>query len=315
MFRVAGLLLLLCWGSAQAELSPRAEVVRIGAEVIFLEDFAELLAASVRQKFYHGRPPEGGLASYAKEILEQEVDQYLLAQEAVRRQVEVDDEQIRLALEKFAGARGGEVAALALQAQRARLVRESLVAGLSARMQQELVPSLEQQRRYYQDHPEKFTAPPQQDVSVIVLGVEPSAGQSAWDQALLSAQEILVELGSGASFEELAELHSSDASSSMGGRMGIVHQGMLGDQAQKVLDLLEEGAVSEPQALLNGVVLLKLNRRIEEGVKGFDAVKERLVGLLRAEKLDLTWQALKFRLRASTEITYDQEFSDYLSSL
>ena len=117
---------------------------------------------------------------------------------------------------------------------------------------------------------------------------------------------LLAQLRGGADFAELARLRSGDGSAAKGGDMGYLHRGMLGDQAQQVVDALAVGEVGEPVTLLEGVAIFRLEDRPALQLLAFEEVRERVRGLWLREHSEQAWQALLTRLRADTVITVSE---------
>ena len=111
-----------------------------------------------------------------------------------------------------------------------------------------------------------------------------------------------MEIEAGADFAELARIHSSDKSAQNGGDMGFTHSGMLGENAQKILDIMEPGEVSAPVVLLEGVSIFRLEEREKPVLNKFDSVKGRAAQLYMRDKGEELWTKLLKDLRAKAVI-------------
>ena len=307
---LAFIVVVLCINSARAEVLSEDVVVLVNGRVLALDQYAYEVNDAVRNEFYHGAIPEAQLKSYRREVLESIIDEMLQEGEAVKRglmfdQAELDEQVDQVDRKNGQDSQWVDAREKWLPIIRAQMERRAIVAELKD-AEAELEPSLEQQQIYYRDNPDKFTRPMQQAVSIILLGVDPSSGSTAWEAAEAKAKELLLELEGGAEFEQLAELYSTDMTAPAGGDMGLMHEGMLGEEAQKVIDGLQVGEVSEPVMVLEGVALFRLNQRVEAQLLPFDVVQERLVGLLKRDMADIAWQALTFRLRSQAEVVYNE---------
>ena len=179
---------------------------------------------------------------------------------------------------------------------------DSLASKLEEQAKVVAEPSSSELKAYYDAHLDLFTTPEQVRVSMILLRVDPSSPGSVWEQANTEAASILDRLNKGADFGELARIHSSDPSAQNGGDMGYIHVGMLGENAQKVLDIMEKGETSSPVVLLEGVAIFRLDDRKKPQLNALEGVKERAIQLLKREKSEQQWQALMTKLHKETKI-------------
>ena len=88
-----------------------------------------------------------------------------------------------------------------------------------------------------------------------------------------------------------------------GGDMGFVHEGMLAEPAQKALDKLTAGQVSDAVMSLQGIAIFRLDEKQTSTLNGFEDVKERARKLLQRENSDIAWDTLLKKLRANAKIT------------
>jgi parvulin-like peptidyl-prolyl isomerase len=167
-------------------------------------------------------------------------------------------------------------------------------------------------RQFYEEHPELFTQPAQNRVSLILLGVPASATPAMWKAARDEADRVMQELESGAPFEELASLHSADPTAQAGGDMGYVHQGTLGGDAERAIQELDVGEVSEPIQVLEGMAIFKLTGRKPSQLHSFEEVRQRATDLWMRDAGEQQWNVLVAELRAASEVSVD---SDYIVTL
>ena len=271
---------------------------------------AELEAAvhgAARQRFYHGGVADERLEALRGEVARELIDRMLLLEEAKRRGVSVSEgalasaleiERRQFRLEELDGDHRQRVLALLRDQVRERLLLERLEADVKASG----AFSREAVRAYYAANPDKFTTPPRQRLSVILLKVSPSATPQVWRAAENEAKLLLKRLDQGADFADLARIHSGDASASSGGDLGFVHQGMLTPEAQAAVDELQPGQVSPPVWLLQGVALFRLAERQVAHLNPFEDVEERARGLLSREAAARAWEELVQRLRDQAQL-------------
>jgi parvulin-like peptidyl-prolyl isomerase len=284
----------------------------VGGERIGMREYVGLLRKGMRERFYHGKTPEGELKKYQKEIIEQLVSRLLSVQEAKRRGIKPDSEAVNKAVEAFdVRFKGDPKWSMArkevLKQLKDKLQGDSLAELLEKQVRLVPEPGDIELRSYYEKHKDLFTTPARVRVSLILLKVDPSSGSAVWEQASKEANNILERINKGADFADMARIHSSDDSAQNGGDMGYAHSGMLGDNAQKVIDLMEPGEVSSPVILLEGVALFRMEGRVKSELNPLKSVRERAIGLYQRDKGEQAWKELDTKLRAKTKIEYNDE--------
>lgn len=279
----------------------------VGGERIGMRAYVGALRRGMREKFYHGKAPEEEVKKFRKKVADDLIDRQLLVQEAKRRGLKPDAKKVEAAVEAFdekfkddpewKGARDKVLVQL-----REKLNNDSLAEVMKKTARTIAEPSEKVLRDYYAQHNDLFTTPERVDVSLILLRVDPSSPAEVWKQARDEANSILERLGKGADFAELARIHSSDESAANGGDMGFVHTGMLGEDSQKVLNIMEPGEISAPVVLLEGVAIFRLNEREKATLNPFATVKERAAKLYVRDMGEKALTDLLERLHAETKI-------------
>ncbi|MBF0142279.1 MAG: peptidylprolyl isomerase [Magnetococcales bacterium] len=300
-----------------AEFMPQVDLsepfAKVGDDVISGPVFLQTVNQAMRQKFYHGRVPLAELAAFQRQVGEQIVDQILMVHEARRLGVQPDSEEIRKTLEKI--EEKGKTSPT-WQKDRETLMPEitrelaakSLVRELEKRIRGQFDPSTAEVRAYYDQHPEKFTAPMDQKLSLILLKVDPSAGGEAWETAKVEAAALVARLREGADFAELAKQYSGDESAANGGRLKFAHKGSLAPQAEEVIAKLSPGEITDPVVVLEGVALFRLEKRVPPELLEFSDVEKRARGLLLRELADKAWQDFKQGLRTKTPTWINEKY-------
>lgn len=311
----AGALSLLAAGAsaapaAVAEPAPQTAFATIGDVVITHGEFDLAFAQAARGKFYHGKPPEGAAAALQREVGQSLVDEVLLVKEAQRRGLQPDHAAIRKTLDGYEQRYRGSQQWLRdrerlLPALTAKLERDNLVEQLTGQVKVAGQPSAADLQQYWQQHQDKFTTPEQVRLSVILLKVDPSSPQAAWDAARDEGATLVGRLRAGEDFEQLARTHSKEASAANGGDMGLVHVSMLPDAAQEALKKLKPGQISDPTFLLEGVAVFRIEHRRESRLNPLEAVRERAGELWARERADQNWQSFLEQLRRDTPVRLD----------
>ena len=318
LVRLTGLVLLATLtgtpaASGQTDASPATAegeeiFARVGDDVITRQKLEGAVTLAMRKKFYHFQPPEAERRSFRREIAHNVVTRTLLLQEAARRGLKPDNDRVRQQLDSYErqysnSERWQTEGEKMLEAVGIYLRQADQLRQLEQQARAVAPPTKNQIEEYYTAHPDKFTEPLRQRVSLILLTVDPSSGSTAWQATLDQGAEIVSRLRAGAVFSELARLHSGDSvSAEKGGDMGYLHQGMLSAEAEKVLDTLEIGAVSDPLRLLEGVAIFRVDDRIEPKLLPLSEARARARELWSKEQSDAAWSALDQRLWEITPV-------------
>ncbi len=302
------LLLSLVAALAGAEEAGDEEIFAVVGDVVIpAAEFEANFHTGVRERFYHGSVPAAELAEFRREVARSMVDRVLLLREADRLGVEPDETAVEADLER----RMAVIAASpdpdrARQMVRERLLADSVLSQLRARIGNVPPPPREAVEAYWREYPEKFTTPERVRLSVILLKVEPWSPETVWKAAHEEALRLEARLAEGASFAELAQLHSADASAAQGGDLGYVHRGMLSQEAQEVVDGMGPGEISTPVRMLQGIALFRLEERIAPALNAFELVEDRARELLHRELREQAWEEALQRLRAGTPVTLNE---------
>ncbi len=280
---------------------------RVGDRVITRQEYEQQVRQAFRQRFYHGRPPEDELDAVRQQVGDDLITRVLLLQEAERRGLSPDKAAVQKTLDsydqRYAASPNWQARRETLLAPlKTRLQEDDVLAQLEQSVRRVVPPSRKQVEAFYAAHPDKFTEPARQRVSVILLRVDPSAPKSAWEDARAEAQGLVMRLRRGADFAELARIHSGDSSAEQGGDMGYLHQGMLTEGAQTVVDGLDVGVVSDPVRVLEGMAIFRVEDRQPSRLRAFDDVQSRARELWLREQADQAWTALKAQLRKGVPI-------------
>jgi len=279
--------------------------------VITVGEFEAGVQSGIRQRYFHGQVSADELAQLRSEVAQTLVDRVLLAREARRRGFKPETEWVDAKIEQLGtrlntDPRWEPHRAAVLADARRQLNDDSVIHQL--KLQVEDVPAAEagEVREYYRAHPDKFTTPERVRVSLILLKVEPWAPGTAWEAAEEEAGRLREQLQRGADFAGLARLHSADPSAARGGDLGYVHRGMFSAETQSVIDQLAPGSLSAPVRLLQGFALFRLDERVASRLNEFAQAEERARGLLRRERQEAAWAAMRADLRKNARIEIDE---------
>lgn len=285
---------------ADSNESPDQKVFAVvGGESVSQAEYQQFLHQSLRGRFYHGRASTLDARQFEEQVTRRFIDRILLRQEAARRQLTVDPSLIAARLANRAASVGSSGKAVLESEVRSELLLEKL----EGEIRRVSSPSRVDARAYYQRHPEKFTVPERVRVAVILLKVAPYAPAAQWQARLDEARALRQQVLEGKEFGALARMHSEHETAQRGGDLGLVHAGMLTQELQVIVDSLQVGGLAEPAAILQGIVLVRLDERQPAELTPFERASDRAQRLLHEERGEEAWQAFLRDLRADTPIT------------
>ncbi len=152
--------------------------------------------------------------------------------------------------------------------------------------------TLEDARRYYQDHLGEFKGTDQVWLRHIVVAAQDDA------------RSVKTKLNSGARFEEVAKAVSIDKSTAeRGGDLGWVRKGRLYPEVEKLAFQLQPKQVSEPIRTPEGYVIVKMEERLAGTVNPFDRVASQILLELKTQAIE----AERRRLMAVYKVTINKE--------
>ena len=315
---LAGAMILTIIGPTAAAADDDTVLARVDDIVITRQEFEREVYTAARQTYYHGQPPTGAeFVEFRKTVAEDMIDRKLLLREAKRRKLDPDQEMIDAKIASYE-ARYGDTerwqseGPKMVAALRARFEADSLIDVLEADVRSVAPPDSAVVREYYDAKPDLFTEPARNRVSLILVGVPPSASPAIWQEAREEAARIRQRLDENEPFDELARTHSSDRTAEAGGDMGYLHEGTLSPSAELAIAELAIDEVSEPVQVLEGMAIFKLTEQQPSRLRSFDDVRERAEELWLRDKGEEEWKTLVAELRSASDIAVD---TDYLASL
>lgn len=309
------LILAVMTSSLQASESSKSSVAQIPIQIndtqVTLQEYQSVLRTEMRNRFYHLKIPEQDKKTFPMEVAEKIINQYLMLEDLKNQAVPVDmewvnkqhDKTIKKMDRQYKDNKNWQAGKAQFSKELLdKLKKKNQLASLTKKIKTVAKPDQKDVLAYYKAHPDKFMAPVQQRVSVIIFSVPPSSNNATWDKARAKAKEVIEQLKQDKPFEVMAEIYSSDISAEMGGDMGFIHEGMLGKAAQKVIDKLKVGEISEPVTLLEGIALLKLTQRIPEKLNTFERVEPQASRMLQEERSERAWDNYLSSLRKNAKI-------------
>lgn len=291
--------------------APASIFAKVGDAVITFDEYAAAFNAAARSKFYHGKAPEGEVAALQRQVSDQLVVRVLVLREANKRGIKPDAAEIQKTLQGYEQRYGNSEnwkknRDRMLASVTARLEEDSIVAQLEKSIRNVPDPAQSEVKAYYAANPEKFTEPQQLRVSLILYKVDPSSPTEVWLKADADAHAMLKRLQGGEDFATLARKHSGDNSAAQGGDLGYMHDGMLPENAQQIVNAMKPGEISNPVQLLEGMAILKLTDRKAPKLNTFERVEKRAHDLLLRDRTEQAWTKFVAELKKKTPAQVDQ---------
>ncbi|MDD2852421.1 MAG: peptidylprolyl isomerase [Desulfuromonadaceae bacterium] len=185
-----------------------------------------------------------------------------------------------------------------LQELKKRLVVESF---LKKKVEAESKVSDEDLKKFYEQNKDKFKSGDQIKASHILVKSEKEA------------KDILAQLKSGASFEELAKKSSVDSSAAKGGDLGWFGKGNMVPAFEKAAFALNEGQISGVVKSDFGFHIIKLTGKRAAGVRPFEEVKEQIKGAIMPTKQQEIFQKIKEELKKTANISIKEDVLNSVS--
>jgi parvulin-like peptidyl-prolyl isomerase len=287
---------------------------------ISVAEFNSAFTAHMRQTYYHGAVPEGGLNKARREVTEQLVSRTLQLQEIARRGLKPDAEAVERQVADYdknyaANPNWQRNRELMLPGLRDLLGQQELLKRLENQVRDVPAPTPDQVKAYYGRKPELFTEPQKLRVRSIVLRVDPGSPRAAWDAAIAEGARLVRRIRGGADFAEQARLASTDEFAANGGDLGFLHAGVLPEGLEGIIDKLKTGEVTEPIETLQGIAIFRVDERVPPVLHPFESVADRAAALLLRESRDEAWQSFLAGLRKGSAISiHDPEVAAAVST-
>ncbi|PYQ32114.1 MAG: hypothetical protein DMF56_03180 [Acidobacteria bacterium] len=273
---------------------PPDVIARVNERMITLSDLKRYLDRNAGTDLAQLTP------EVASAMLDQFVEEVVLSEYAAAHGVEVPAEKIAAAVRSEAGATVIE--------KRDDMRREKLLANIASEVQE---PSQADIQAYYEQHQSDFRSGEEVRVRQILVH----------DEAL--ANDIVKQLRSGASFDELSSQHSSAPNAKRGGEIGFVSRGELPKMFEDEIFKLKPGQISDAIQTDSSFHIFRVDERRAPGTLDADsaaplirvrmredALRERVAQLVAQSRqqmqLDVLTRRLPFRYSGTLPKTTDE---------
>jgi peptidyl-prolyl cis-trans isomerase C len=244
--------------------------------------------------------------------LEQAIEQKILYREGVLNDIKITDEQVESRLEKYREQYKSEPEFLAaLDKEGVTIsefrehVRKQMIAlsmGLSKRhlLEREVVISEAELAQYYQDHLDTYQKP--ERVKLLRIFIAADQNEASRAKARARTEALREELSLGADFAQLAKTHSEGPDAAQGGFVGWIERGELIAALEEVAFSLNPGDISPIIETEYGVMLLKVEEKMDAGLASFDEVRTELEPELRQARANDRYQKWMSELRKRSRV-------------
>jgi peptidyl-prolyl cis-trans isomerase SurA len=314
------LILLLAAGLLfNAARSAHSEIVngiaaKVGEEIITLYELnKEYERAQFSARLLGKKPPD------RMEVLDNLIDDMLLKREAARRGLFVSDaeleevvhsvkQQNNLTDEQFERQLKAEQLTVddLKESYRLEILQNRLINMLSSANANRITAGEVEEFYNNAENKDLFTVPAQVELADIYLPSDPEATMQEALELKNFALSIYEELKAGASFDELAALHSQAPNNTEGGYLGSFTRAQLSmfmkQQDIQTVFAQEEGEVAPPVRLADGYHLFKVISKQEQETLPLDEASERIKSYLLRKKGQELFKEWLQDARAETQI-------------
>jgi len=236
MRRVYALVLLLALACHRKPSIPPDVIVRVGDRMLTLADYKRYVERNTGTDLAQDTP------EVASAVLDQYVEEVVLAEYAAAHGVEVPAEKIASAVRNEAGSTVIE--------KRDDMRRQKLISDIAGSVQP---PTDAEVEEYYTQHPGEFKSGEEFHVRQILVH----------DEEL--ADDIVAKLKKGASFEDLSSQYSLAPNAKKGGDIGYVSRGELPKAFEDEIFTLQPGAISTVIRTESNFHIFKVDERRPPG--------------------------------------------------
>jgi len=277
-------------------------VAKVNAEELYetqLEDAVSKYNRSLKEQGVEIRAlGQDKMHNLRQFMLQKLVERELLHQEALKKKVRISADEIDKVMEESSKQYptqkefyndiledGQDV-----ETYRERLAYDMLVNKMAATRYEARKKSLSSQElhSFYKDNQQLFAQPESVKIGHILLKVDREADDTAWDKAKGKLERLKK---SKKDFRELAREHSQCASAKDGGDLGFFARGQLYRPLENAAVTLKKNEVSQPVESEDGVHLIKLYERRQQGfVPTFAEISSQVEQVAKAEQAQRIYQ-------------------------
>jgi peptidyl-prolyl cis-trans isomerase SurA len=275
-------------------------VAKVNGEIITrgeMEHTRQILSEELRAQGYAGQRLADALRQRQNDALRDQIDQLLLVQkgkdldlkidaEVTRRLAEIQVESKITDVDKFHEyVRQG--AGMSFEDYKQQLTNQILTQRVIG---QEIgsriaIPEAEK-RKYYDEHKSEFVRQEQVFLSQILISTEGKTPEQV-ATAEKRAADLVTRARKGEKFSELARQYSDDPETSKnGGELPPYRRGMIFKELEDIVFKQPKGYVTDPIKRPNGLLIVKIDERYEEGQASYEEVENQINERLAAPQME-----------------------------
>ncbi|MDE0838451.1 MAG: peptidylprolyl isomerase [Kiritimatiellae bacterium] len=248
-----------------------------------------------------------------EQIVDQFIGRTLVENEAARVMPAASDEEVDVVLARLKTTLPEGMtleAALAAQNQTEAELRASIGASEQVRkLYEEKTASLqsctdEAVNAFYTNNVERFKTEESITASHILISCEASADEAAHATAKAEAEAVLVELGEGGDFAELAKTRSSCPSKDRGGVLGTFARGKMVPEFEAAAFSQELGKVGSVVKTQFGYHIILATEKVDAGQQPLEAVSDGIRTQIDGQAKDELFTSFVDSLRENATIAY-----------
>jgi len=133
---------------------------------------------------------------------------------------------------------------------------------------------------YYSEHIDEFTEKEKLKVKTIMIKKKEDQGGKMVDEARIKIEKLVNEVQNGASFSELAKQHSEGMNAEEGGDLGFIERGEMIPEFDKVLFNLSVGEISPILETDIGYHIFIIEAKQEKKVKTLSEIKDEIYNII-----------------------------------
>ncbi|MBI4846549.1 MAG: peptidylprolyl isomerase [Candidatus Omnitrophica bacterium] len=305
-----------CCGYTQTEFTHKIIAV-VNGEAITQVDVDEILAPIYMQykNNYTGDELKTKLETARADILNQLIEDKLILQEAIKKELTVEDQEIDKMIDdlknNFKTVQEFEEILenqkMSLPELRKRYKEQLLIKKFISRevLNKIIIPPSDI-LEYYGNNKEKFRIPAQIRLRSIFLNINNNE-----EEVLNKANDIYTQLKENVPFVELVEKYSEAPNVVDAGDMGYMNQGSLRKEIEEVVFELSIGEFSKPLKTSTGYYIFKVEDKKESLIPGIESMQAKIKNILYDEKIKVNFKKWidKLKETAFIEVKTDDKYS------
>ncbi|MGK2858479.1 MAG: foldase protein PrsA [Thermoanaerobaculia bacterium] len=281
--------LTLLAGTASAEIV-EAVVARVGDRIITRSQYIDRLAMAEGEIRRVATTPEDAAERIQRTragLLDEMLEELVIKDRADRLNITISDAELQESVERLKKQYGissdedfnnSLKEAGLTRAQMESRLRETLMTNkvFSRELRSRAELSDKELKARYEREKEQYRLPERADIREIVIVVPEGATGLVAVEKKGMADEIAAQVRGGSNFAELAAQFSDAATKGDGGLLGTITKGELITELDTAIFNAKEGDILGPIPTQFGYHILKVEKRLESELPGFEAVKEQL---------------------------------------